>query len=340
MADPVTNVNKEPGMVLGFVERAMRILFGVTRNWERHPSLVRNNYELGMGHLAAGSTSDAILRFSVVTWLEPQHADAWYYLGCSYLAAARVRPAQKAFRRALALRPGHPETLYMLAIALGKAAPKETLPRLMPLALVEAHFNALAADYAHVQLEEAAYEGHVLLAAAIRARIVPGRVDHEILDIGAGTGLAGAQLRDIAQTLTGLDISAPMLERAKLLQDEDGKKTYDMLLQRDAASYLAGVPDASLDIIMAADVMGYIGELEPIFTHAARTLKPAGLLAFTADKLEGDGADFMLDTSAGRFRFSRAYLEALARAHGLRELTFDDVPVYPGQNAWLCVFTK
>lgn len=110
-----------------FVERPLgarlaRLWNGLVRalrDVHRIRDIVKNNYELGVKHYRLGNIDDAMLRLSFVTWLEPHHAQAWYWLGLSYLAAEKKRAAKKAFLRALAIKPDWPEAAHQLAIASG-----------------------------------------------------------------------------------------------------------------------------------------------------------------------------------------------------------------------------
>lgn len=315
--------------------RAMQRLFGLAPGWEKHRDIVQNNYDLGCKHLALGHVRDAVFRFKVVTWLAPKHADGWYQLGCAYMAEGKAGPARAALAHALKLDPGKEEAVYMMAVA-GKG--DMPLPRKMPLALARQHFNRQAARFTGEQVDTYHYQGHKLLADAIRARLAPGRNDYVILELGVGTGLAGSLLRDAASQLVGVDISAAMLDEAAKLQDAAGKKIYDTLINKEIGEFLREAASESCDIVMAAGVFSYIGDVSDIVKQAARVLKPGGLLAFTADKMEGDG--FKLDTSAGRFLFSKPYLEAQAAANKYKVLTCEEAPLYPDYGGWLCVFAR
>ena len=51
-----------------------------------------------------------------------------------------------------------------------------------------------------------------MLADAIK-RYAPGR-PLDVLDLGCGTGLMGAEIHPLARTLVGVDLSSQMLENA------------------------------------------------------------------------------------------------------------------------------
>jgi predicted TPR repeat methyltransferase len=319
-------------------DAAMRWVLSFTRHWHKRRDIIANNFTLGLNYLQSSHVRDAVMRFKIVTWMEPARADAWYYLGCSFLAAGERAEAKKALTKSLQLKPAQEEAFYMLAIASGAAMPAEKRPRRIPPALSLAHFEARAAGYTQEQVEVYRYQGHVRLAEAIRAGVVQGRIDHVVLELGVGTGLMGPLIRDITAHLTGVDQSGAMLAEAMKLTDAAGKKIYDALIRRDLFQFLPELKDNAFDIVLAAGTLSYIGELEALFAQVARVLKPSGLFAFTADKMEGYG--FVLDPEVGRFRFSQAYLQELAQVSSLHMLKCETVELYPDYPGWLCLFAK
>ena len=52
---------------------------------------------------------------------------------------------------------------------------------------------------------------------------------------------------------------------------------------------LRGRPEASADLIVAADAMVYVADLAPVLREVKRVLAPGGLLAFTVETHEGSG---------------------------------------------------
>lgn len=87
----------------------------------------------------------------------------------------------------------------------------------------------------------------------------------DILDLGCGTGLAGAWLKDYAKTLIGVDISEAMLSVARK------KGLYQELYELPLLDYfndIVSVVNSSIlntfDVIVAADVFAYIGDLSEI----------------------------------------------------------------------------
>jgi tetratricopeptide (TPR) repeat protein len=83
--------------------------------------IVKNNYELGRKYYELGNFDDAVIRFKFLTWMEPKHADGWYWLGASYMAVDKKQNAVTALRKALATRPDFPEARDLLKAASGAA---------------------------------------------------------------------------------------------------------------------------------------------------------------------------------------------------------------------------
>lgn len=306
--------------------------------FEKFKTIVQNNYDLGREHLRRGNTQDAVLRFRFVLWLDPVFKDSWYWLGCSYLADGKLKPAKDALLKSLKQNPASTEARYMLALVMGKAMPKGELPRVLPRALIQEQFDVQAENYNNLQIGELGYEGHTLLCNAIRSCIQPGRVDAVTLELGTGTGLCGPLVRDYTHHLTGVDLSERMLEEAGKLYDARSNKIYDALIARDMAEFLADGPDASYDVIFAANSLGFVGDLTPIFEHTARLLKPGGLFAFTVDSMETGAYQF--DPEIGRFRYSAPTIADLAARFGLTEERSRQAAVYPESAGLLRVYVK
>jgi predicted TPR repeat methyltransferase len=139
-----------------------------------------------------------------------------------------------------------------------------------------------------------------------------------VLDLGCGTGLAGLAFRDWAERLVGVDLSANMLAAARQ------RGIYDELIRGDVLVPLQQA--AAFDLILASDVLLYLGDLLPLFRAVRRALRPGGRFAFTVDLLDGPG-DYRL-TPWVHFAHSRAYLEQVTRTAPL-QLAHERAVVFP-----------
>ncbi len=137
----------------------------------------------------------------------------------------------------------------------------------------------------------------------------------DILDIGCGTGLAGAWLKDYAKTLIGVDLSEQMINVARK------KMLYQELHVDNMHNYLSNC-EKTFDIIVAADVLSYIGDLSSTFKQVASKLRSGACFAFTVEAIASGSSDagnaergYRLLRS-GRFGYNKEYIDSLVAELG------------------------
>lgn len=111
------------------------------------------------------------------------------------------------------------------------------------------------------------------------------------LEIGCGSGRFVAALAPLMASVTGLDVSAGMVERAR--RRCAGLANVRLLV--GSGRDLAGVADASADLVLAADVFPYLVGISGALAvshvaEAARVLRPGGRLAVFNYSYRGDPA--------------------------------------------------
>jgi predicted TPR repeat methyltransferase len=178
-------------------------------------------------------------------------------------------------------------------------------------AFVRALFDCYAESFDE-HLQSLNYCGPQTLRAAIN-RVMPGRSDLDIVDLGCGTGLSGLAFKSLARHFTGVDFSSRMLVRARR------RKIYDRLVESDIVEALQTLPPP-YDLIIAADVLIYMGGLEDLFAEIKRILRSQGCFAFTVEKSEKDGQDYLLQKSR-RYAHSENYIRRLADMNSLDVLS-------------------
>jgi predicted TPR repeat methyltransferase len=206
--------------------------------------------------------------------------------------------ALRASRKRLELWPGSASARYLLQAIVGEAGIDRTPPKY----IVES-FDAFAPGFDAKLVGALGYDVPEKLCAAIQRATTPGPA-HDVLDAGCGTGLCGPLLRPLARAggLWGADLSSKMLERAA------GRGVYDTLV-REELTALLGRSTGRFDLVVAADVLIYFGDLAPVFAVAATAIRPGGILAISTERSDGDG--FRLRAS-GRFAHAPAYVRAVA----------------------------
>jgi phosphatidylethanolamine/phosphatidyl-N-methylethanolamine N-methyltransferase len=107
-------------------------------------------------------------------------------------------------------------------------------------------------------------------AAAIAAA---ERAGGRVLEVGVGTGISLPEYKRTTQ-LCGVDISAPMLQKAEERVRELGLTNVEGLFLMDAEKL--EFPDASFDVVMAQYVVTTVPNPEATLDEFARVLKPGG----------------------------------------------------------------
>ena len=224
-------------------------------------------------------------------------------------AAGAAAAAAAALERAADAPALAGQARFLLA-ALG-AAPA---PDRAPAAYVRDLFDQFAPRFEAELTGRLDYRTPALLAGLLaRAGVAPRRA-LRVLDLGCGTGLSGAALAGFARRLEGLDLSPRMLAEARK------RGLYDALHEADLLDWLPGRP-GGFDLVAAADVLNYLGDLAPALAAIAGALVPGGVAAFSVEA--GAGAPFALG-EAMRYRHDLAHVAALAGAAGLGILARED----------------
>jgi predicted TPR repeat methyltransferase len=280
---------------------------------------------LGRAHLAAGNTDAALYELRTASGLGPGIADAALALGQALIAAGHLPAAVAEFERALRLDPkfaaarhalglawleaGEPDRAIEILLTLSEstfaadAAEKLALARAMkvenrsPPGYVRHLFDQFSSDYDARMLGALDYRGHVILRE-LADLVLADRSRLDILDLGCGTGLAGAEFAPMARRLDGIDLSPRMIELAR------GRGIYTHLSVADLETALAH-KGAFYDLIVAADTLVYVGDLAPAFRGASQRLKPGGFLLATFERKDDPGYEL---GPKRRYRHSEHYL--------------------------------
>jgi predicted TPR repeat methyltransferase len=243
---------------------------------------------------------EALAAAEMALALNPSDSDAHLNKAHALAALKRDEEAVASYRNALACG-GDAELLSYYLAALGV----ETTPATSPSRYVESLFDQYAGrfDLSLAGLKYAVPEQLFELVVALKH---PGKHTLDIVDLGCGTGLCGPLFHPLAHTMTGVDLSAGMLEKAT------ERRLYANLEKADLVDFLNAHP-TSFDLAIATDVFIYVGALERSFAAVARALRPKGCFAFSVEACNGNG--FVIRSSR-RFAHSISYIERLARQYG------------------------
>lgn len=115
--------------------------------------------------------------------------------------------------------------------------------------------------------------GRVTNAGRNRAAAHVTRRGGKVLEVGVGTGLV-LPLYGSRLSVTGIDYSADMLEKAQEKVRTLGLKNVEALHRMDARSL--DFPDASFDTVTAMHVLSVVPEPERVVAEMARVCRPGG----------------------------------------------------------------
>ncbi|CAA7623385.1 tetratricopeptide repeat protein [Magnetospirillum sp. UT-4] len=266
--------------------------------------------ELGLVRQAEAHPAAAAAAFERAVATAPSDAAAWYCLAEARRAEGDAARAATAYGRCLALDP---EDRHGAALGLALTGAAAT-PDRAPEAYVRRLFDDYATRFDETLVDRLDYCAPALLADAL-ARILPRPTDLEVLDAGCGTGLAAPVLRPLARRLDGIDLSPAMVAKAA------ERRLYDHLAEGDLVAVLSERP-ARYDLMVAADVLVYLGDLDPVFRAARHALRPGGHLAFTVEKAD-DTNSYRLGPKH-RYGHAAEYLRRLAEQNGFTVVVLED----------------
>jgi predicted TPR repeat methyltransferase len=266
-------------------------------------------YGFGCDLASRGDLSAAADLFAQAIEAAPGFAAAWFALGETRAKLGDAVGAATAFREALRLDPHDRHGAALHLARLGAADPASA----MSASYVRALFDQYAPRFDAAVVEGLAYRGPERLRDAVaRARAAAADMPFDaMLDLGCGTGLAGAAFRSEARHLTGVDLSPGMVAEAR------AKGIYDRLETGDLVTFLAADRAARrrYDLVVAADVFVYLFDLAPVARAVTGVLRAGGLFAFTVETHDGEGVEL---GEKLRFRHGAAHVRAAVAAARLQ----------------------
>jgi len=266
-------------------------------------------YQWALDHWSRGDLAGAADILAQALELAPQFTAAWFALGEIRDRLGDRGGAIGAFEKA---RDAGPEDVLGARLQLARLGSGNVTQAVMET-YVGRLFDQYASRYDAALSERLAYRGPAILHDAVASVMdTTGRTPRfgSMLDLGCGTGLAGAAFRPCVDWLVGVDLSPAMVAQAA------AKGLYDRLVIADLESFLAAeaANAARYHLIVAADVFVYLADLAPVMAAIARVLAPHGIAAFTVETHSGSGVN-LLQTL--RYAHGEPYLRGVIDGAGL-----------------------
>lgn len=258
-------------------------------------------FNLGVIHMQQADMLRAKEFYELALIEDADYVDAHNNLAIVYMAIKDRESALKHFCEVLRLQSDNPSVQHTIDILKQKTDVAASPPE-----YIQTLFDSYADHYDSHLLSSLNYQVPQLLYNIV-APYLPSK-SISILDLGAGTGLSGEIFKKHANQMVGVDLSEKMLAAASQ------KKIYTELRHEDILRYLENC-HAQFDLVVAADVIVYFGDLTMLVKKVRNVLAPHGFFIFNTEINEK--SDYSL-TMTGRFTHKQSYIEKLAEENGLK----------------------
>jgi predicted TPR repeat methyltransferase len=278
------------------------------------------HYNLALVYKELGCKDEAIASLEIAVALRPEYGAAHGNLGVLYLDRDKVPEAIACYRRLIELDHNAASAHHILAALTGETTV------VAPSSYIADLFDSFSGHFEERLLVDLEYRTPWELKSLLLAGPDGPKHFARLLDLGCGTGLVGQIFQEISGYRVGVDLSAKMVEAAA------AKEVYDQLAVGEIVTFLEQNQEP-FDLIVAADVLIYVGELDRIFATLATGLAENGRFLFSTELME-EGEGYRLRPS-GRYAHSFSYIEAMAARHGLRILGSQSANIRKEKGNWI-----
>ena len=277
------------------------------------------HYNLALVYKELGSRDDAVTSLEIAVALRPGYGAAYGNLGVLYLEQDRVDEAKACYRQLIELDHNAVSARHILSALTGETT------MVAPSSYIAELFDSFSGHFEERLLVDLEYRTPWELKGLLLA-------DHDgptrfarLLDLGCGTGLVGQVFQEISGFRVGVDLSPKMVEAAA------AKGVYDELAVAEIVTFLEQHQEP-FDLIVAADVLIYVGELDRIFAILAKRLTGNGRILFSTEQMAGQGYRLC---QSGRYAHSFSYIGAVASRHGFRVLNSQSANIRKEKGKWI-----
>jgi len=275
---------------------------------QREPTNTNALFHLGITQASLGELEAAQKTYLTLLTLSPEHAQAHHNLATLYLHLNDKKSALQHYQKTCDLNPNNQTAQHMTQALQGK-----TLEKGAPHEYTRALFDQYAYTYEQHVNDTLQYQVpkqlRSMLNEVAHQKITPWKV----LDLGCGTGLCAPYFSDIADKLYGVDLSPQMVDVATQ------KNVYYKLAVSDIIDYLKKSTEV-FELIIAADVFIYFGELKTVFQSIHQKLKVQQYFTFSIEQLIDSNQNYHI-TETGRYRHQAKYIQALCQEIGFELMT-------------------
>ncbi len=276
-------------------------------------------YNLGNCYRELKEYKKAVKSYRLVLNLEPDHLPAIRNLAYLFHVLDDTKNALACYNRVLHLDPDNPQAIHMISALTGahiESTPSEYIKDL---------FNSYSETFDEALPGNLKYTVPDKLRSLFDALGYPIKLFSRCIDLGCGTGLAGNEFGELCQHLTGIDLSEKMIEKAM------EKGIYDVIQVAEITKFLKGKRD-EYDLAVAADVLTYLGDLDPMFAALTGATKKQALFCCSTEN--SDQPHFHICTT-GRFAHSQDYVLKTAARYGWKAVDMTTTTLRKEESNWV-----
>jgi len=261
---------------------------------------------------------DAVDVLEILIKSSPGDALLFNIIGGCYAALGEVDMSIQNYEKALALKPDYAIPQHMINSLTGntsKEPPKEYVKNL---------FDDYAERFNDSLVEKLQYKLPFIIKELIFKLNNTKSKFKKVIDLGCGTGLAGPDLSEVSDNLTGIDLSANMIDKARKLD------IYDSLIVGDIVEKLE-LLEEKYDLFVALDVFIYIGEPTAFFNAVRKCCNNNSLFIFSIETQEDEGYSLL---KSSRYAHSDNYILDVA-SNGFTLVDSQNVKLRKEGNNWI-----
>ncbi len=198
-------------------------------------------------------------------------------------------------------------------------------PETAPSDYVRHFFDEFSKRFENHLVENLRYKAPRLMRSACDTVLPKDYRFKNCLDLGCGTGLSGESFASFVDRLTGVDLSPKMIEKSK------EKKIYAALFQNDILEFLSESSE-KFDLIIAADVLIYLGDPAPLFEKAQNVAEHEAIFVLSTENC--DKGDYHI-RQTGRYAHNNVFMERVAKQKGFKLLLRESVELRKEKEKWV-----
>lgn len=286
----------------------------------KEPANIDVLYNLGNCYKDNIDTDKAIETYHTLLEIDENHRSTINNLAYLYHKVGDEIQATAFYKKLLTIDPENASAKHLVSALSGENVSST------PDEYVQSVFDNYSDNYEQSLVNELNYSVPTKLREIFGVTFPQIKQIQNCLDLGCGSGLAAVEFVDICDSFLGVDLSEKMLQLAAK------KDIYKSLIATDIESFL-NQNEEMFDLILAADVFTYVGELQAIFEKLTVCATDSCVFSFSTELLKSRET-FKLQKS-GRFAYSKGYINKTAQNTGWQVVNTKATGLRKERGQWI-----